>query len=56
MAPSVVKSIGKKKMRREKKEGAGPSMPVSGACEPRQRRRRVQRPESYEPGTYSLLL
>jgi hypothetical protein len=43
MAPSAVKSIGKKKRRREKKEGASTSSTALGACEPRQRRRRMQR-------------
>jgi hypothetical protein len=56
MAPLVVRSIGKKKRRREKKEGANPSMSAPGACEPRQRRKRVQRQESHETCTYSLLL
>jgi hypothetical protein len=52
----MISAVKRKKKRRRRGEGACPSVPAPGACEPRQRRRRVQRQESYEPGTYSLLL
>jgi hypothetical protein len=56
MAPSSSSVIERKKKRRRRREGMNPSLPAPGAREPRQRRRRVQRQESHEPGTYSLLL
>jgi hypothetical protein len=55
MAPSAVKSIGKKKRRREKKKGASTSSATLGACEPKQRKRRAQRSGSPEPCTYTSL-
>jgi hypothetical protein len=56
MLPSSSSVVERKKKRRRRREGAGPSVPAPGVREPRQRRRRVQRQESHEPGTYSLLL
>jgi hypothetical protein len=53
MVPSMISTVERKKKRRMREEGAGPSVPTSGACEPRQRRRRVQRQESHEPSAYS---
>jgi hypothetical protein len=55
MAPSTIETIGKKKRRRERKEGASTSSPVPGACEPRQRRRRTQREIPQTPGACILL-
>jgi hypothetical protein len=43
MAPSTVESIGKKKRRREKREGASTSTAAPGVHAPKQRKRRVQR-------------
>jgi hypothetical protein len=55
MAPSTVRSIGRKKRRREKKEGVSSSSTALGACEPRQRRKRMQRERPQAPGTCILL-
>jgi hypothetical protein len=55
MAPTAVKSIGKKKRRREKKEGASTSSAALGACEPRQRKRRMLRESPQAPGACTLL-
>jgi hypothetical protein len=56
MLPSSSSVVERKKKRRRRREGAAPSVLAPGACEPKQRRRRVQRQEPHEPGTYSLLL
>jgi hypothetical protein len=55
MTPSAVKSIGKKKRRREKKEGVSTCSAALGAYEPKQRKRRVQRGGPPAPGTYTFL-
>jgi hypothetical protein len=56
MAPLSSSVVERKKKRRKRGEGINPSLPASGAREPRHKRRRVQRQELHEPGTYSLLL
>jgi hypothetical protein len=56
MSPSSFTVAERKKKRRRRGEGMSPSLPALGAHEPKHRRRRVQRQESHEPGTYSLLL
>jgi hypothetical protein len=56
MLPSSSSVVERKKKRRRRREGAAPSVLAPDVCEPKQRRRRVQRQEPYEPGTYSLLL
>jgi hypothetical protein len=56
MAPSTISAVERKKKRRRRGEGAGPSVPALGACEPRQRRKMVQRQRSQEPGAYSSFL
>jgi hypothetical protein len=55
MVPSTVKSIGKKKKRREMREGASSSVAASGACEPKQRKRKVQRENPRVPGVCTPL-
>jgi hypothetical protein len=56
MAPSTILAVERKKKRRRRREGADPSVHAPGACEPRQRRKRVQRQRSQEPGAYSFFL
>jgi hypothetical protein len=56
MTPSSSSVVERKKKRRRRGEGMNPSLPVPGACEPRHKRRRVQRQVSLELGTYSILL
>jgi hypothetical protein len=56
MSPLSSSVVERKKKRRRRGEGKSPSLPAPGAREPRHIRRRVQRQESHEPGTYSLLL
>jgi hypothetical protein len=56
MLPSSSYVVERKKKRKGRREGAAPSVPAPGVCEPKQGRRRVQRQEPHEPGTYSLLL
>jgi hypothetical protein len=55
-APSSSSIVERKKKRRRRGEGMNPSLHAPGACELRHRRRRVQRQESHELSTYSLLL
>jgi hypothetical protein len=45
MTPTAVEMIGKKKRMRGKKEEASSSVAAPGACESKQRKRRVQRQE-----------
>jgi hypothetical protein len=56
MAPSTISAVERKKKKRRRGEGANPSVPAPGTCEPRHRRRRVQRQRSQEPGAYSYFL
>jgi hypothetical protein len=56
MLPSSSSVVKRKKKRRRRGEGVSPPLPAPGVREPKHRRRRVQRQESHEPGTYSILL
>jgi hypothetical protein len=51
-----ISAVERKKKRKRRGEVAGPTVPAPGACEPRHRRRRVQRQRSQEPGVYSSFL
>jgi hypothetical protein len=55
MVPSTVSTIGKKKRRREKREGASTSTAALGVHAPKQRKRRVQRENILAPGACTLL-
>jgi hypothetical protein len=56
MTPSTISVVERKKKRRMRGEGADPSVPAPSACEPRYRRRMMQRQRSQEPGAYSSFL
>jgi hypothetical protein len=55
MAPSIISAIGKKKRRREKREGASTSTVALGVHAPKQRKKRVQRENIQAPGACTLL-
>jgi hypothetical protein len=55
MAPSIISAIGKKKRRREKREGASTSTAALSVHAPKQRKRRVQRENIQAPGACTLL-
>jgi hypothetical protein len=55
MALSIISAIGKKKRRREKREGASTSTAALGVHAPKQRKMRVQRENIQAPGACTLL-
>jgi hypothetical protein len=55
MAPSTISAIGKKKRRREKREGVSISTAALGVHAPKERKRRVQRESIQASGTCTLL-
>jgi hypothetical protein len=55
MTPLIVSAIGKKKRRREKREGASTSTAVPDVHAPKQRKRRVQRENIQAPGACTPL-